>query len=206
MHRVLKHFHTNLIYDVILLSFVEVCYRFPSSLRRGRTRKEDAGRETHKQEKYRLKKCIWSWNLKERKVCSVMTSFHASLGNFLGLYLSGTSSLKLGLCVLGIQVCFCRWDKGLTYKSQWQYQVKKSLQGLLALSVGNTITVFHDIVQHTEHKQEKALLSTSPICWFNTLFLSTTKCLFSWLSNLRIFLQVKFKISEILVDSLLLFL
>lgn len=193
-------------YDVVLLTFVEVCYRFPSSLRRGRSKKGDADRETHGQGKYRLKKCIRSWNLKERKLCSVMTSSRASLGIFLGLYLSGTSSLKLGLCVLGIWVCLCRWDKGLTYKSQWQYQVKKSLQGLLALSVGNTITVFHDIVQDTEHKQEKALLSTNPMCWFNTLFLFTTKCLFSWLSNLRIFLQVKFKISEILADSLPLFL
>lgn len=136
----------------------------------------------------------------------VITSFHASLGIFLGLYLSGTSSLKLGLCALGIWVCLCRWDKGLTYKSQWQYQVKKSLQGLLALSVGNAITVFHYIVQDIEHKQEKALLSASPICWFNTLFLFSTKCLFSWLSNLGIFLQVKFKISEILADSLQLFL
>lgn len=126
-----------------------------------------------------------------------MTFFHAFLGFFLGLYLSGTSSLKLSLYVLGIWVCLCRWNKGLTYKSQWQYQVKKSLQGLLALSVGNTITVFHDIVQDMEYKQEKALLPTSSICWFNTLFLFTTKCLFPWLSNLKIFLQVKFKISEI---------
>lgn len=80
--------------------------------------------------KYRLKKCIWNPNLKERKVYSVMASLLASLGIFLGLYLSGISSLKLSLCVLGIWVCLCRWDEGLTHKSQWQYQVKKSLQSL----------------------------------------------------------------------------
>lgn len=122
-----------------------------------------------------------------------MTSFHGSLGIFLWSYLSGTSSLKLGLCVLGTWVCLCRWDRGLSYKSQWQYQVKKSLQGLLALPPGNTTPAFRDIVWDTEHKQEKAWLSTSPIGWFNALFLFTTKCLFSWLSNLRIFVQVKFR-------------
>lgn len=130
------------------------------------------------------------------KFYSVTTSIHASLGIFFGFYLSGTSFLKLALPIVctksvpGIWICLCRWDEGLTYKSQWQYHVKDSLQGLLALSVGNTITVFHDIVQDTEHGQEKALLFTSPRCWFNALFVFTIKCLCSWLSNLRIFLQV----------------
>ena len=104
--------------------------------------------------KYSLKKCIRSPNLKERKVCAVMASLLASLGIFLGLYLSGISSLKLSLCVLGIWVCLCRWDERLTHKSQWQYQVKKSLQSLCTFC-WYAITVFHDIVQNMEHGQEK---------------------------------------------------
>lgn len=48
-----------------------------------------------------------------------MTYSHAFFGIFLGLYLSTTISLKLGLSVLRIWAYLCRWDKGLTYKSQW---------------------------------------------------------------------------------------
>lgn len=138
---------------------------------------------------------------KEGRFVQLWLLFIAFAGIFLWSYLCGTSSLKPGLCVLGIWVCLSRWDKGLTYKSQWQYQVKKSLQGLLALSAANTLPAFRG----TKHKQEKAWLSTSPVGCFNDLCLSTTKRLFSWLSNLRIFLQVKFKISEIPADSLWLF-
>lgn len=100
MHRVLKHFHTKLKYDLILLSFVELCSEFPAHLRRRRNRKDDAGRETVKQGKCKFKKCIASWILKKRMFCSVITYFHASFGIFLGLYLSATSSLKFGLSVL----------------------------------------------------------------------------------------------------------
>lgn len=160
----LKHFHTKLKYDLILLSFVELCSGFPASLRGRRNQKDDASRETVKQRKYKFKKCIPSRNLIEIKFSSVMIYFHASFGIFLGLYLSATSSLKLGLSVLGIWVCLFRWDKGLTYKSLWWYQVKRSLQGLLALSVGSTITVFHDIVQDMEPKQQRRHYYPQPPC------------------------------------------
>lgn len=47
--RILNNCHPNLMHCLILLSFVEAYYRFPSRVRRGRSRMGGANRETYRQ-------------------------------------------------------------------------------------------------------------------------------------------------------------